>query len=132
MSVSVSGTATTTGVGAERAKPRPNRFVALTPTLSVCPTSAEPTTCIGPVPPAMWTQADPDGSQRCQVKTNVIGCAPLHDPGAAVNVCPCWALPEMVGGDVFTGAAVWITAVASEVAVPVPYAFEAVTVTRSV
>jgi hypothetical protein len=38
----------------------------------------------------------------------------------------------MVGGDVFTGAAFAITAVARDVAVAVPYAFEAVTATRSV
>ena len=126
MSVTVLCTETTSEVAAERASPFPNRFVAVTPTRSVCPTSAEVTTYVCPLPPATWAQAFPFASQRCQVKTNVIGRAPVHEPVDAVSVCPSCAAPEIVGGDVFTGAAVAITAVCTEVAVAVPDVFEAV------
>ena len=41
---------------------------------------------------------------------------PDQVPGSAVSVCPCCAVPETVGGDVFTGATAVTTAVAAEVA----------------
>jgi hypothetical protein len=65
----------------------------------------------------------------------VIGCVPLQLPFAAVSVWPSWAVPLIVGGDVFaggTGGADFTTAVCAEVAVTVPLLFVALTATRSV
>ena len=33
----------------------------------------------------------------------MIGCVPLHVPGLAVSVWPCWAVPAIVGGEVVAG-----------------------------
>lgn len=50
-----------------------------------------------------------------------------------VSVCPCWAVPVIVGGDVLTGAPVGTTtAVAADVALLEPAEFEAVTTRRIV
>jgi len=32
-----------------------------------------------------------------------MGLVPVHEPTAAVSVCPCTAEPEMLGGEVLTG-----------------------------
>jgi hypothetical protein len=63
-----------------------------------------------------------------------IGCVPVHVPGLAVKVCPSCAVPAIVGEDVFDGGVGGgcTTAVAAEVAVPVPLLFLAVTTTRIV
>jgi hypothetical protein len=64
----------------------------------------------------------------------VIGWVPDQVPGSAVSVWPTCGVPEIVGGDVLTGAdwdavtvAVWL-----ETAVLEPPPFEAVTATRIV
>ena len=59
---------------------------------------------------------------------------PLHAPGLALRVCPLWAVPEMVGGDVLAGAvaAPCTTVVAAEVALVGPTVLVAVTATRIV
>ena len=35
-----------------------------------------------------------------------------HSPWASVRVCPCWAMPAMVGGETLTGGAGITTALA--------------------
>ena len=49
-----------------------------------------------------------------------MGAVPLQVPGLAVRVWPTWAVPEMVGGEVFAGAADadCTTALGAEVAAP--------------
>jgi hypothetical protein len=32
-----------------------------------------------------------------------MGAVPLHVPGSADSVCPCTAVPEIVGSEVFVG-----------------------------
>src|SRR5919108_3214802 len=43
--------------------------------------------------------------QRCHWYAYAIGAVPDHEPGDAVRVCPCCAVPEIVGGEVFAGGA---------------------------
>ena len=64
----------------------------------------------------------------------MIGWVPLQLPGLAVRVCPLWAVPEIVGREVFTGGeeVPWTTAVALDVALACPATFDAVTATRRV
>lgn len=64
----------------------------------------------------------------------MIGCVPLQVPGLAVRICPSWAWPLIVGREVFAGAVAdaVTTAVAAEVALALPAAFVAVTLTRIV
>ena len=62
-----------------------------------------------------------------------MGAVPVHVPGAAVSVWPSWAVPEMVGRDVFTGAVPDVpdtAAVGSEPSVVDPAVLLAVTKTR--
>ena len=56
---------------------------------------------------------------------------PVQLPGAAVNTCPACAVPEIVGGEPFTGGAgaAATTAVCAEPAEPEPSVFVAVTAT---
>ena len=46
----------------------------------------------------------PSAPQRTHRCVSVNG-APVHEPSAAVSVSPTTAVPEMVGGELFTGAA---------------------------
>src|SRR5512132_308969 len=82
----------------------------------------------------MSVQFAPPESQRRHWYTYEIGAVPDQLPGSAVKVCPSTGVPEIVGGDVFTGAASApvTVAVAAEVAVLEPTEFVAVTVTRIV
>jgi len=59
---------------------------------------------------------------------------PDHDPGEALSVCPCCAVPLIVGKDVLLGgvAGPVTTAVTAESADPEPPAFDAVTTDRTV
>src|SRR4051794_18495009 len=63
-----------------------------------------------------------------------MGCVPVQLPGPAVSVWPLRAVPEIVGGELLTGAVDGATtdAVWFEVAVAVPTEFLAVTTTRRV
>ena len=61
------------------------------------------------------------------------GVVPLHVPFAAVSVAPSWAVPEIDGAVVLTGALrADTTALGSDSAFAVPLPFVAVTRTRSV
>lgn len=63
-----------------------------------------------------------------------MGVVPVQVPVVAVRVCPSWAVPLMVGGELLVGAvgAVVTTAVGAEVATELPLLFVAVTSTRIV
>ena len=52
----------------------------------------------------MLPQLPPLELQRCHRYENDVGLL-FHEPLAAVSVSPARSVPEMVGGDVFTGAA---------------------------
>jgi hypothetical protein len=93
----------TTGVCAEDAGvPGPAEFDAVTTTRNVNETSAACTTYVEPVAPEIAAQFAPPESQRFHTYAYPVG--PFdHDPVLAVNVCPETALPETVGGAVFTG-----------------------------
>jgi hypothetical protein len=82
----------------------------------------------------MFAQFAPDESHRCHWYAYEIGAVPDHVPGAAVNVCPACAVPEIVGALVLAGAAgaACTTAVAADVAFADPAEFVAVTTTRIV
>jgi hypothetical protein len=80
----------------------------------------------------MSTQPAPPESQRRHWYEYDSGWTPVQLPGDAVSVCPSCALPVIVGGDTFTGAAAVTTAVAAELAVLAPALLLAVTATRTV
>src|ERR1700746_2214696 len=77
-------------------------------------------------------QALPVPSQRCQEKSNVMGCDPVQSPWFAVSVAPCCAFPEIDGSRVATGACplAVTTSVGFDVAEPLPAELVAVTSTR--
>lgn len=52
----------------------------------------------------VWTLAQPDVSQTCHWKLNVIGFVPRHTPGLARSTCPSFAVPSTCGGCVLAGA----------------------------
>ena len=56
----------------------------------------------------------------------MIGCVPLHVPGPAVSVCPCCAVPAIVGGEVFAGGVGVKTPCTEIVSAMIPNACEAV------
>ena len=64
----------------------------------------------------------------------MIGVVPDQLPGEAESVCPSCAVPEIVGGEVFTGAdgGPATTPVAADTLVAEPPLFVAVTATRNV
>jgi hypothetical protein len=64
----------------------------------------------------------------------VNGAVPLQAPVEALNLWPCWAVPEIVGGLVLTGGAAdgVTTAVCAELCELDPAELEAVTATRIV
>jgi hypothetical protein len=51
----------------------------------------------------MFEQLVPLALQRCQRKAKWIGAVPVQLPGSAWSRLPFWAVPEMVGGEVFEG-----------------------------
>src|SRR6476661_4078074 len=53
----------------------------------------------------MFRQLAPPVPQRRHWYVKSIGVEPDHVPGSAFRVCPSTAEPEIVGGDVFDGAA---------------------------
>jgi hypothetical protein len=55
----------------------------------------------------------------------------VHDPSVVVSVCPCCAVPLIIGTDVFAGTAVTV-GVCAEVAEAAPPVFLAVTTTSTV
>src|SRR5579862_1118486 len=84
-----------------------------------------------PVAPPMSKQPLPAELQRCHWYVKRRG-PPVQVPGSAVSDSPIFAVPETVGGAVFTGAPEDATAcVGRELAVVCPSAFDAVTTTRS-
>ncbi len=79
-------------------------------------------------------QLFPALSQRCHEKSKLIGCAPVQSPRSAVSVEFCCVAPERLGSRVATGACPLADTVpvGLDVADPLPFAFVAVTTTRSV
>jgi hypothetical protein len=61
----------------------------------------------------MFAQLAPAELQRCHWYANVIGLSPLQEPLDAVRVCPSWAVPEIVGRDVFVGGVAAVAAAAT-------------------
>jgi hypothetical protein len=53
----------------------------------------------------MDAQFAPALSQRCHSKPKLIGAVPDHEPVPETSVWPSAGVPEIVGGDVLTGAA---------------------------
>src|SRR3954452_19467535 len=79
----------------------------------------------------MSLQFEPALSHCCHWYENVGPSA--HTPGSAVSVSPTTGLPEIVGFEVFRGAAFpEITSLGFEIAVAEPSALRAVTCTRTV
>ena len=81
----------------------PTPFDAVTATRTVDPASAEATTYVCEVAPTMSAQFTPAESHRRHRYAYEIGAVPDQDPGLAVSVCPTCGVPEIDGGDVFTG-----------------------------
>src|SRR5829696_8606332 len=79
----------------------PNRFVPVTVTRSVAPTSAGVTAYVGVAAPAMSVHAAPAASQCCH--WCVSAGAFVHVPGAAVRLWPWTAVPVIVGGPATVG-----------------------------
>jgi hypothetical protein len=122
-----------TGLGPESTVDEPPVFVAVTRTRSVWPTSAEVTVLLFAVAPGILAHPPSPARHRSHWYRKLIGSAPLHSPGETVSTLPSRAVPEIVGGDVFTGAlAPTTTCVRSETAEPEPAEFLAVTLTRIV
>src|SRR5262245_50133204 len=92
-----------TAVCADVADAEPRMFVPVTWTGTVVPTSDALRTYVELVALGMLEQALPDGSQLCHWYANV--GAPSQEPLLTVRVCPCCAVPEMVGSTVFAGGA---------------------------
>jgi hypothetical protein len=123
-----------TTVGTEDAVADPAVLLAVRETRRVWPTSAETRTYVEADAPEIGEHAAPLVSQRCHWRLYVIGVEPLQVPVEDVSVCPCCAVPLIVGSAVLDGgtAAPWTTAVCREVAAAEPQRFVAVTVTRRV
>ena len=109
-------------------------MLATTRTRSVLPTSAVRTWYVVAVAPLTSWQASPLAPQTSHWYWNVIGCEPLHPPGAAVRVLPAETSPLIVGGETFRGASGdWpIRALGALVAEAEPSGLLAITCTRSV
>jgi hypothetical protein len=57
------------------------------------------------VAPAIDAQLAPAPSHRLHWSAKLMGVVPDHEPVPATSVCAVLAVPEIVGGEVFTGAA---------------------------
>src|SRR5215210_1427339 len=91
-------------VGCDAAVARPSALMAVTSTLSACPTSPWTGLYVRSVAPAMSPHALPSIAHRCHWYVNDVGLL-LHVPFEAVSVDPSPAVPLIVGGAVFAGAA---------------------------
>ena len=131
---------TTAAVAFDAAVAEPSPLVAVTRTRRRRPTSALATTYLEVLAPPIVAQSDPSEAppsapQRTHWYANVIGLAPAQVPAPAVSVCPCCAVPEIVGSAVFLAGPVpvgdaWTVAVGFEAAVVLPELFFAVTRAR--
>ena len=98
------GAALTTAVGTDVDWVEPSAFRAVTRERIVLSMSSFFSTYVLSVAPPMFEQLPPLASQRRHWYTNEVG-EPLHVPLLVVSVLPSWAVPEIVGGDWFPGAA---------------------------
>ena len=98
------GPGVTTAVGADVASAEPARFVAVTVTVSVEPTSAAAATYFWPVAPAIELQLSPLESHLFHWYEYTAGRVPLQKPFVAVSVLFSTGVPVADGGDVFPGA----------------------------
>jgi hypothetical protein len=91
-------------VGCDGAVALPSALIAVTSTLSACPTSPGTVLYVRSSAPAMSPHALPSIAHRCHWYANDVGLL-LHVPFEAVSVDPSRAVPLIVGGAVFVGAA---------------------------
>src|SRR5438874_1450841 len=112
------GVDATRAVGALVSFPEPLALLATTRTRSVLPTSDVRTWNVVAVAPLTSWHASPLAPQTSHWYWNVIGCEPLHPPGAVVRVLPAETSPLIVGAEALEGAAVdvLVTADAAEAA----------------
>jgi len=69
-------------------------------------------------PPTSGRRAVGNALHRCQRYENEIGVVPLHEPAAAVSVCPSTGVPEIVGLPVFAGGVAASDALAARALLP--------------
>jgi hypothetical protein len=93
-----------TGLGPESTAEEPPVFVASTRTRRVRPTSADVSVRLLVAALGIAAHAPPPAPHRSHWYRKRIGCVPFHAPGETVRTLPSRAVPEIVGGDVFTGA----------------------------
>src|SRR5689334_13067031 len=98
------GFALTTPVGTDVDAFEPSLFRATTRTRSVLPWSTSFSVYDFSVAPLMSEQLPPLESQRRQLYAYAIVAVLSHWPVLAVSVWPTCVVPEIVGGDWFTGA----------------------------
>ena len=123
---------TTTADRLEATVDTPAAVIAVTSTRRRWSTSAVRTPYVRPAVPLMLRQPSPLASQRCQMRRNNVGVG-VHVPFFTLSSSPTRADPEIAGRTVFFGPSFEsTTSVGSEVAVPFPSVFVAVTSTRSV
>ena len=123
---------TTTADGLDAIVDAPAAVIAVTSARRRWSTSALRTPYVRPVAPAMLRQSPPLVSQRCHRRRNDVGVG-VHVPFETVSSSPTRADPETAGRTVFLGPSFEsTTSVGSDVAVPFPSVFDAVTSTRSV
>jgi hypothetical protein len=97
--------AVTRADGADSACAEPSPFFAVTRTRTVLPRSADFSVYVDLFAPPMLEQLPPFGPQRRHWYEKVIGVVPFHEPELAVSTEPTVAVPLIVGGDEFVGAA---------------------------
>src|SRR5215475_2047558 len=88
----------TAAVGTEMAVAFPASDVAVTTTLSECPTSVLVGRYDSAVAAEIAAQLAPAASHRLHWYVNVSGLPPSHRPGTAASSCPASGAPTMVGG----------------------------------
>src|SRR5689334_1951526 len=121
----------TAAVGADLAVPLPFELLAPTTTIIHLPTSSVVSTSVCPVEES-GSQPVPSGCLQWRHSyVYEIGPGPAQVPDVAVKVSPSMAVPEIVGGDVFSGLPSPMTGVGAEVALAEPSELVAVTKTRS-
>jgi hypothetical protein len=102
--VVVAAASPTTAVGTDVRVAWPSAFFAVTATRSVLSLSTPFSTYVFCVAPEIAEQLPPSLSHRCHWYVNV--GEPVHVPSFAVSVWPSLAVPLIVGGALFVGAAV--------------------------
>src|SRR5579884_1360279 len=105
----------TTAVGAESADPEPPALVAVSCTLSVLPTSPAVGTYVPPVAPVIFAQLLPEESHSSHWSLTCVGLF-VQVASLTVSVCPCWAVPLIVGRLPLEGGSGRTTAVGAEAA----------------